>query len=39
MDFHTVQGTLERFREQAYAEFDAKFEQIMGVPRPVRVEA
>jgi polar amino acid transport system substrate-binding protein len=34
MDFHTVQGTLERIKEQAYAEFDAKFEQIMGRAKP-----
>jgi ABC-type amino acid transport substrate-binding protein len=34
MDFHTVQGTIERFKEEAYAAFDAKFERIVGLPRP-----
>lgn len=33
MDFHTVQGTLERIKLQAYAEFDAKFDRIMGFPQ------
>lgn len=32
MEFHTVQGTIERIKEQAYAEFDAKFDRIMGMP-------
>jgi polar amino acid transport system substrate-binding protein len=33
MDFHTVQGTIERIKEQAYVAFDAKFDRIMGMPQ------
>lgn len=30
MDFHEVQGTIERIREEAYRAFEAKFERIVG---------
>jgi hypothetical protein len=34
MDFHEVQGTLERIKADAERAFEAKFERIMAVTMP-----
>jgi hypothetical protein len=34
MDFHEVQGTLERIKAEAERAFEAKFERIMAVTMP-----